>query len=228
MATRVPEPERLHTELTAHGFVIGDDRWVWDPEAAGVEMVFKALQRDSGLDRVMRDLMTFPLQWKRWKPRHKSLLAGIRREARERRCPPSQALWLVYREASAKVSPTIRVQMKGMHPTKEEVDAWAVEMRTAIDREVARILCGDAARWSREVPVGEDIDTFVAAPVEGEAAHALESLLADPRWTPCDRALLRALSQTGGSLREAARLLGMKMNTAYKRRKRLRARRQAG
>jgi hypothetical protein len=92
------QAQSLELELTEYGFVIANRDWVYDPGLEGVEYVFSRMQREAGLDQIMQGVVEFPVQHKRWSARHRSLLAGIRREARKRQIPPSQALWFIMRE----------------------------------------------------------------------------------------------------------------------------------
>jgi hypothetical protein len=227
--TRRQSSQGIEFNLTEYGFAVANRDWVWDPGSVGVEMGFGPTQRAAGLDRIMYGVMKFPLQSKRWTVRHQSLLAGIRREAQERRVPPSQALWLVTREALHDVLKLPELRVVGADPHAPEVmAAWGKRLRRAMNREVScRLLAPE--RFARvEISLGELQERPATVPTETDVRLALEKLLADPRLTPGDQALVQALVRTGGDIRLAAAALGRTEKSIYEQRRRLQRRLQAG
>jgi hypothetical protein len=219
----------IEFDLTEYGFTIANQDWVWDPGQVGMLYGFGPVQRAAGLDRIMYGVMKFPLQPKRWTARHRSLLAGIRREAQERRVPPSQALWLVTREALHDVLKLPELRGVWADPKAPEVmAAWGKRLRRAMNREVSRRLLAPEYLARMEVSLEEIQEPSGTVPTETDVRLALEKLLADPRLTPGDQALVRALVRTGGDIRLAAIELRCSEKAVYEQRRRLQKRLEAG
>jgi hypothetical protein len=210
-------PQRLHTELTECGFRMSNDDWVYDPDLAGIEYVFSPPQLTIKLDQMMREVFTFPIQHKRWVARHHSLLAGLRREAREPRIPMTQALYLITCEVFADILPTL--------PYSYEWDAkmwvtWRRQLKRSVNRKVSHMLLAHQRQRTRESLLGGAVDEVASAPTEGETMLALD-LLSDPRLTPADRRLIVSLCSTGQNIRATAAKLRLSEAAVYKQHQRL-------
>jgi hypothetical protein len=141
MKKRRQASQGIELDLTEYGFVIANRDWVWDPGLEGVEVLFSRTQRFAGLDQIMYGVTKFPVQSKRWTARHRSLLAGSRREARERRIPPSQALWFVMHETLHDILQLPELRGVWSDPDNQEaMAAWGKRLRRAMNREISRRL----------------------------------------------------------------------------------------
>jgi hypothetical protein len=222
-------PQGVELELTECGFVIANRDWVYDPGLEGVEYVFGRTQRGAGLDSIIYGVLKFPVQHKRWEVRYWSLLAGIRREARERRVPPSQALWLVTQEALHDVLRLPELRGVWSDPDNPEaMAAWGKRLRRAMNREVSRRLLAPQRIAQTEVSLEELQELPATVPMEAELLEALKKLLSDPHLTPGDRRLVRALDRARYNPRLAAEALGLSEKAFGEQRRRLWGRLQAG
>jgi hypothetical protein len=211
-------PQRLHTELTECGFYISNNNWVYDPDLAGIEYVFSPPQLTIHLDQIIREVLTFPIQHKRWQVRYRSLLAGLRREALERQIPMAQALYFVTCEVFADILPTL--------PYAYEWDAktsatWRRRLKRAVNREVSRVLLAQQRQRNRETLLGHAVDEIISAPAEGETLQALADLVNNPHLTAGDRCVAVALFATGGNIRATAAKLRHSEAAIYKQYQRL-------
>jgi hypothetical protein len=175
------------------------------------QYVFSPDQHRQGLEKIVEDLFTWPIQHRRWRAIQPEVLAVLQEKAQAYGTDRHVELLRAARAAFSTVLPTMPpIMLEGQDYHPKSFARWVHELRRKINRQITEDLLGPDWRRPR-VHVREALPQVIHGP-EHDINVEIEAILTNERLSVAEREAFRAFLDCDCDRAAAAQQLGLTPN----------------